>query len=53
MQEGLTTQRAARLGERGAPAVENWRALLRRELGWILLLKLAGLALIWALFFRA
>ena len=28
-----------------------WRSVLRRHLAWLLLLKVAALALIWALFF--
>jgi hypothetical protein len=42
----------------GAPSEEAgahglpWRRALRRELAWILVLKFAALALLWALFFR-
>jgi hypothetical protein len=42
-------RRPSRLG--AAPALP-WHRSLRRELAWILLLKFAALALLWALFFR-
>lgn len=36
---------------RGAAVPLPWRNVLRRHLAWLLLLKAAALALIWALFF--
>jgi hypothetical protein len=36
----------------GAARALPWARALRRELAWILLLKFAALALLWALFFR-
>jgi hypothetical protein len=36
----------------GSASALPWRVALRRELAWILLLKLVALALLWALFFR-
>jgi hypothetical protein len=40
-------------GSRGAtvPQFAAWRSVLRRHLAWLLLLKFAALALLWALFF--
>ena len=47
MNPATPTQAEARSG----PA-DNWRAALRREMAWIVALKLAVLWLLWALFFR-
>ena len=35
-----------------ASGAEDWRKGLRRELAWIVALKLAALGVLWALFFR-
>ncbi|HEY3730413.1 MAG TPA: hypothetical protein VGL28_04040 [Steroidobacteraceae bacterium] len=45
----ILIQTAAEAGAGGADA----RRALRRELGWLLLVKLLALALLWALFFSA
>jgi hypothetical protein len=47
MNPATSTQAEARSG----PA-DNWRVALRREMAWIIALKLAVLWLLWALFFR-
>lgn len=38
-------------GGAAVPPSVSWRSVLRRHLAWLLLLKFALLALIWALFF--
>ncbi|HUN27274.1 MAG TPA: hypothetical protein VMU67_13295 [Steroidobacteraceae bacterium] len=43
--------RAARRGARGTDTVD-WRADVRREMLWIMSIKLAALILLWWLFFR-
>jgi hypothetical protein len=45
-------RRLSHVPRSGAAQALPWRRSLRRELAWILLLKFAALALLWALFFR-